>query len=132
MTLKRRAFRAIREVCGPEVCPKVREAERAGVELPLVAATAHQMRHSLAVLLMMAVSSPDTCPNCTHRLPSHHDSCSVARMLNMTAGLVPCSSCFGTVQPSGTTDCPWCGVVCWSCWVEACTPRGHGEGVNRA
>ena len=79
---RRNAFAAVRDVCGLEVCPKVRQAEEMGADMQDVAATAHQMRHALAAMLIMA-STPQLqrCPNCEHRLPQHNERCSVHRML---------------------------------------------------
>lgn len=83
-SLKRRAFRAVRQVCGIEICPKVQAAEALGADMECVSATAHQMRHALASLLVMATSSPGRCPNCAALLPAHVDACSVGRLLRLT------------------------------------------------
>ena len=75
-------FKAIREICGPEICPTVREAEKLGADMGCIAATAHQMRHALAAtLLMLADPNNDRCPNCKKNKPEHLDKCSVGRML---------------------------------------------------
>lgn len=79
---KSKVFKAIREVCGPEICPAVQRAEKLGADMECVAATAHQMRHALAATLLM-LSNPhsDLCPNCEKKTSAHADKCSVGRML---------------------------------------------------
>ena len=83
---RRHAFAAIREVCGPEICPKISNAERSGAELGDVAATAHHMRHALAAFLILATGDPDRCPNCRALLPGHADPCHIRRLLVLAEG----------------------------------------------
>ena len=81
---KRKAFAAIRDVCGLEICPKVAAAESMGADMSCVAATAHQMRHALAAMLIMASTpNPKTCPNCENKLPQHNERCSIHRMMQL-------------------------------------------------
>ena len=100
---KAAAFRAVREVCGPEICPSVQAAEKIGADMTNVSATAHQMRHALVALLLMHTDkNTTTCPNCEVRLPGHNDRCSVRRMLDMT-GTAEVKICEGAAS-AGVPD----------------------------
>ena len=96
-----KAFRAIRSVVGPEICPDVHGAVRqvkaalrhvpvdqrqeireALGQVQALAHRTHVMRSALASMLTL-LQNPDlaVCPQCSGKLPEHGAKCLVARLL---------------------------------------------------
>jgi len=89
---RRSAFRRVREVIGPEVCPAVSRAQMTLIasgqddiafELGEVAATAHHLRHSLVAAVMRLSDPSGPCPNCGEPWDAHHVKCHLGSLLRV-------------------------------------------------
>lgn len=89
---RRSAFRRVREVIGPEICPSVSRAQMSliaagedevALELGKVAATAHHLRHSLVAALMRLSDPSGPCPNCGEPWDAHLVKCHLGRLLRV-------------------------------------------------
>ena len=90
---KAKAFRAIREVVGNEICPsstriqsllreRLARTDRWAVrEVKKNTTVSHQLRQALAHLLMICCLELQLCPNCSYKLPRHGGKCHVGRLL---------------------------------------------------
>ena len=84
---KAKAFRVIREVVGNEVCPSSTRIQKllsdrldridswAVRETKENTTVTHQLRQSLACVLVIHHLKPKLCPNCGTRLPRHSGKC---------------------------------------------------------
>ena len=84
-----KAFRAIRDHIGPEICPLLRESKRQmpkeREKLNRAGYTTDLMRSALAGALVLLTEPERTkCPNCEQPLDDHNPKCIVKKLLDDT------------------------------------------------